>query len=155
VDRHVLSGRAEQPAIIYDSPVTGKKQTISYVDLQKKTQVLAGILRNLGVQKGDRVLLYMPMIPEAVVGMLAFARLGAVHSGGFGGSAAKAPATGIEDARPKVTLSASCGIEVGRVVPYKPLLDKAIELSSAKPDACLILQRPQYEAPLTPGRDHD
>jgi propionyl-CoA synthetase len=155
VDRHVLSGRAEQPAIIYDSPVTGTKQTISYVDLQTKTQVLAGIFRNLGVRKGDRVLLYMPMIPEAVVGMLACARIGAVHSVVFGGFAAKELAARIEDARPKVILSAGCGIEVGRVVPYKPLLDQAIELSSAKPDACLVLQRPQCEAPLTPGRDHD
>ncbi len=155
VDRHVLSGRAEQAAIIYDSPVTGTKQTISYVDLQTKTQVLAGILRNFGVQKGDRVLLYMPMVPEAVVGMLACARIGAVHSVVFGGFAAKELATRIEDARPKVILSASCGIEVGRVVPYKPLLDQAIELSSVKPEACLILQRPQCEATLVPGRDHD
>jgi propionyl-CoA synthetase len=155
VDRHVLGGRAEQTAIIYDSPVTGTKQTISYVDLQTKTQVLAGILRNFGVQKGDRVLLYMPMIPEAVVGMLACARIGAVHSVVFGGFAAKELATRIEDARPKVILSASCGVEVGRVVPYKPLLDQAIELSQHKPDACLILQRPQCEAPLVAGRDHD
>jgi propionyl-CoA synthetase len=155
VDRHVLSGRAEQPAIIYDSPVTGTKQAISYVDLQTKTQVLAGILRNFGVQKGDRVILYMPMVPEAVVGMLACARIGAVHSVVFGGFAANELATRIEDARPKVILSASCGIEVGRVVPYKPLLDQAIALSSVKPEACLILQRPQCEATLTPGRDHD
>ena len=155
VDRHVLSGRAEQAAIIYDSPVTGTKQTISYVDLQTKTQVLAGILRNFGVQKGDRVLLYMPMVPEAVVGMLACARIGAVHSVVFGGFAANELATRIDDARPKVILSASCGIEVGRVVPYKPLLDQAIELSAVKPEACLILQRPQCEATLVPGRDHD
>ena len=132
VDRHVLSGRAEQAAIIYDSPVTGTKQTISYVDLQTKTQVLAGILRNFGVQKGDRVLLYMPMVPEAVVGMLACARIGAVHSVVFGGFAANELATRIDDARPKVILSASCGIEVGRVVPYKPLLDQAIELSAVQ-----------------------
>jgi propionyl-CoA synthetase len=155
VDRHVLGGRADQPAIIYDSPVTGTKQTISYVDLQTKTQVLAGILRNFGVGKGDRVVLYMPMIPEAVVAMLACARIGAVHSVVFGGFAAKELATRIEDARPKVILSASCGIEVGRVVAYKPLLDQAIELSSFKPDACLILQRPQAEASLVAGRDHD
>jgi propionyl-CoA synthetase len=155
VDRHVLSGRADQPAIIYDSPVTGVKQTISYVDLQTKTQVLAGILRNFGVEKGDRVLLYMPMVPEAAVGMLACARIGAVHSVVFGGFAAKELATRIEDARPKVILSASCGIEPGRVVAYKPLLDQAIELSAFKPEACLILQRPQAEATLVPGRDHD
>jgi propionyl-CoA synthetase len=155
VDRHVLSGRAEQPAIIYDSPVTGVKLTISYVDLQTKTQVLAGILKNFGVTKGDRVVLYMPMVPEAVVAMLACARIGAVHSVVFGGFAANELATRIEDARPKVILSASCGIEAARVVPYKPLLDHAIELSSFKPDACLILQRPQAEATLVAGRDHD
>ena len=155
VDRHVLAGRAEQPAIIYDSPVTGVKQTISYVDLQTKTQVLAGILKDFGVRKGDRVVIYMPMVPEAVVGMLACARIGAVHSVVFGGFAAKELATRIEDARPKVILSASCGIEVGRIVPYKPLLDQALALSAFKPDACLILRRPQAEAALTPGRDHD
>src|SRR5215218_862786 len=155
VDRHVLSGRAEQPAIIYDSPVTGTKQTISYVDLQTKTQVMAGILRGFGVGKGDRVLLYMPMVPEAVVAMLACARLGAVHSVVFGGFAPKELATRIDDAKPKVILSASCGIEVNRVVPYKPLLDGAVDLASAKPQTCVILQRPQCEAPLTPGRDHD
>jgi propionyl-CoA synthetase len=155
VDRHVLSGRADQPAIIYDSPVTGTKQAISYVDLQTKTQVLAGILKDFGVQKGDRVVLYMPMVPEAVIGMLACARIGAVHSVVFGGFAPKELATRIDDARPKVILSASCGIEAGRVIPYKPLLDQAIELSRHKPDACLILQRPQAEATLTPGRDHD
>src|SRR5262249_3645755 len=154
-DRHVLAGRAEQPAIIYDSPVTGVKQTISYVDLQTKTQVLAGILKDFGVRKGDRVVIYMPMVPEAVVGMLACARIGAVHSVVFGGLAAKELATRIEDARPKVILSASCGIEVGRIVPYKPLLDQALALSAFKPDACLILRRPQAEAALTPGRDHD
>jgi propionyl-CoA synthetase len=155
VDRHVLNGRADQPAIIYDSPVTGTKQTITYVDLQTKTQVLAGILRDFGVAKGDRVVLYMPMIPEAAVAMLACARIGAVHSVVFGGFAANELATRIEDARPKVILSASCGIEAGRVIPYKPLLDQAIELSAFKPEACLILQRPQAEATLVPGRDHD
>jgi propionyl-CoA synthetase len=156
VDRHVLSGRAEQPAIIYDSPVTGARQTISYVDLQTKTQVLAGILaKDFGVVKGDRVIIYMPMVPEAVVAMLACARIGAVHSVVFGGFAAKELATRIDDAKPKVILSASCGIEVGRVVPYKPLLDEAIRLASVKPQACMILQRPQCEADLVAGRDHD
>jgi propionyl-CoA synthetase len=155
VDRHVLSGRAHQPAIIYDSPVTGTKQTISYVDLQTKTQVMAGILRNFGVGKGDRVLLYMPMVPEAVVAMLACARIGAVHSVVFGGFAPKELATRIDDAQPKVILSASCGVEVARVIPYKPLLDEAIKLANHKPDACMILQRPQLQAELTPGRDHD
>jgi propionyl-CoA synthetase len=155
VDRHVLSGRADQPALIYDSPVTGTKQAISYVDLQTKTQVLAGILKDFGVTKGDRVVLYMPMVPEAVVGMLACARIGAIHSVVFGGFAANELATRIEDARPKVILSASCGIEGTRVIPYKPLLDQAIELSAFKPDACLILQRPQVEAAMVAGRDHD
>ena len=155
VDRHVLAGRADQAAIIYDSPVAGTKQTISYVELQTKTQVLAGILKSFGVGKGDRVVLYMPMVPEAVVGMLACARLGAVHSVVFGGFAAQELATRIEDARPRVILSASCGIEAGRIVAYKPLLDRAIELSVFKPEACLILQRPQAEAQLVPGRDHD
>src|SRR5215475_4855759 len=155
VDRHVLAGRADQPAIIYDSPVTNTRQTISYVDLQTKTQVLAGILKNFGVQKGDRVVLYMPMVPEAAVAMLACARIGAVHSVVFGGFAAKELATRIDDAKPKVILSASCGLEVGRIVKYKPLLDEAISLARHKPDACLILQRPQQEAALIPGRDHD
>jgi propionyl-CoA synthetase len=155
VDRHVLNGRAEQPAIIYDSPVTGTKQTISYVDLQTKTQVLGGILKNFGVGKGDRVVIYMPMVPEAVVAMLACARIGAVHSVVFGGFAPKELATRIDDAKPKVILSASCGIEAGRVIRYKPLLDQAIDLSAFKPEACLILQRPQADATLVPGRDHD
>jgi propionyl-CoA synthetase len=155
VDRHVLSGRAEQPAIIYDSPVTGTKQVISYVDLQTKTQVMAGILRGFGVGKGDRVLLYMPMVPEAVVAMLACARLGAVHSVVFGGFAPKELASRIDDAKPKVILSASCGVEVDRVIAYKPMLDAAIDLASSKPETCIILQRPQCEARLTAGRDHD
>jgi propionyl-CoA synthetase len=155
VDRHVLNGRARQPAIIYDSPVTGTKQTISYVDLQTKTQIMAGLLRGFGVAKGDRVVLYMPMIPEAVVAMLACARMGAVHSVVFGGFAPKELATRIDDARPKVILSASCGMEGTRVVPYKPMLDEAIKLASWKPDACMILQRPQAKAELVEGRDHD
>src|SRR5499426_747952 len=155
VDRHVLGGRADQPAIIYDSPVTGARQTISYVDLQTKTQVLAGILKNFGVQKGDRVVIYMPMVPEAAVAMLACARIGAVHSVVFGGFAAKELATRIEDARPKVILSASCGIEFSTVVPYKPLLDEAIKLATHKPQRCVILQRPQLGAPLVRGRDID
>ncbi len=155
VDRHVLAGHGARPALIYDSPVTGAKQTISYVDLQTKTQVMAGILRGFGVEKGDRVLIYMPMVPEAVVAMLACARIGAVHSVVFGGFAPKELATRIEDATPKAILSASCGIEVNRVIPYKPLLDAAIDLSAHKPSACLILQRPQCHAELVEGRDHD
>ncbi len=155
VDRHVQAGRAHQPALIYDSPVTGTKQTISYVDLQTKTQVMGGILRNFGVGKGDRVLLYMPMVPEAIVAMLACARIGAVHSVVFGGFAPKELATRIDDAKPKVILTASCGIETARVIAYKPLLDAAIDLASHKPDACVILQRPQLQADLVSGRDHD
>jgi propionyl-CoA synthetase len=155
VDRHVMQGRGEQPAIIYDSPLAGQKRTISYYRLQVETQVLAAILRNFGVGKGDRVVLYMPMVPEAVVAMLACARIGAVHSVVFGGFAANELATRIDDATPKVILSASCGLEPGRIVKYKPLLDEAIRLAGHKPDACLILQRPQEEATLVPGRDHD
>ena len=155
VDRHVMEGRGEQAAIIYNSPLAGQKRTISYYRLQVETQVLAAILRNFGVGKGDRVVLYMPMVPEAVVAMLACARLGAVHSVVFGGFAANELATRIDDAKPKVILSASCGLEPGRIVKYKPLLDEAIRLAGHKPDACLILQRPQEEATLVPGRDHD
>ena len=155
VDRHVMRGRGEQPAIIYDSPLAGEKRVITYHRLQVETQVLAAILRELGVGKGDRVILYMPMVPEAVIGMLACARIGAVHSVVFGGFAAKELATRIENAEPKVIMSASCGLEPGRVVKYKPLLDDAIALSAHKPAACLILQRPHEEAALISGRDHD
>ncbi|HTS39306.1 MAG TPA: propionyl-CoA synthetase [Xanthobacteraceae bacterium] len=156
VDRHVQNGRANQIAIIYDSPVTNTKQTISYVDLQTKTQVLAGILaKDFGVKKGDRVVIYMPMVPETVVAMLACARIGAVHSVVFGGFAPKELATRIDDAKPKVILSASCGIEPGRIVAYKPLLDEALKLATFKPSACMILQRPQCEAQMVAGRDHD
>jgi propionyl-CoA synthetase len=156
VDRHVEAGRGEQAAIIYDSAVTNTKQTITYAALQTKTETLAGILRHtFGVKKGDRVILYMPMIPEALVAMLACARIGAIHSVVFGGFAPKELATRIDDAKPKLILSASCGIEVARVIPYKPLLDEAIRLAQHKPEACLIVQRPQGPCELTPGRDHD
>ena len=156
VDRHVEAGRGTQAALIYDSPVTGARQTITYAELQTKTEILAGILHhNFGVRKGDRVILYMPMVPEAVVGMLACARIGAIHSVVFGGFAPKELATRIDDAQPKAILSASCGIEGARVIAYKPLLDEAIRLSKHKPESCLILQRPQAQAELTPGRDHD
>ena len=155
VDRHVMSGRGEQVAIIYDSPLAGQKRTLTYHRLQVETQVLAAILRNFGVEKGDRVILYMPMVPEAVIAMLACARIGAVHSVVFGGFAANELATRIDDAKPKLVLSASCGLEPGRIVAYKPLLDEAIRLATHKPDACLILQRPQQQAVLLPGRDHD
>jgi propionyl-CoA synthetase len=155
VDRHVNAGRGEQAAIIYDSPLAGVKRTITYHRLMTETQVLAAMLRDLGVGKGDRVILYMPMVPEAAIGMLGCARIGAIHSVVFGGFAARELATRIDDAKPKVILSASCGLEPGRIVAYKPLLDEAISLSQHKPDACLILQRPQAEAPLVAGRDHD
>jgi propionyl-CoA synthetase len=155
VDRQVSAGRGAQTAIIYDSPLTGQKRAISYRDLQAETQVLAAILRDFGVGKGDRVVLYMPMVPEAAIAMLACARIGAVHSVVFGGFAANELATRIDDAAPKVILSASCGLEVGRIVKYKPLLDEAIRLATHKPEACLILQRPQEEATLVAGRDHD
>jgi propionyl-CoA synthetase len=155
VDRHVMRGRGEQPAIIYDSPLAGEKRVITYHRLQTETQVLAAMLRDCGVGKGDRVILYMPMVPEAAIGMLACARIGAIHSVVFGGFAAKELATRIDDAKPKVILSASCGLEPGRIVKYKPLLDEAIALASHKPAACLILQRPQETAALTAGRDHD
>jgi len=155
VDRHVMQGRGEQAAIIYDSPLASDKRTISYHRLQTETQVLAAILRNFGVMKGDRVIIYMPMVPEAAIAMLACARIGAVHSVVFGGFAANELATRIDDATPKVILSASCGLEPGRIVKYKPLLDEAIRLARHKPDACLILQRPQEQAALVEGRDHD
>ena len=155
VDRHVDAGRGEQAAIIYDSPLAGAKRTITYHRLLTETQVLAGMLRELGVQKGDRVILYMPMVPEAVIGMLACARIGAIHSVVFGGFAARELATRIDDAKPKAILSASCGLEPGRIVAYKPLLDEAIKLAAHKPGACLILQRPQARAVLVEGRDRD
>ncbi|MBX9778248.1 MAG: propionyl-CoA synthetase [Xanthobacteraceae bacterium] len=155
VDRHVMRGRGPQPAIIYDSPLAGTKRILTYDLLLTEVQVLAALLRDFGVEKGDRVVLYMPMVPEAVIGMLACARIGAVHSVVFGGFAARELATRIDDAKPKVILSASCGIEPGRVIKYKPLLDEAIALATHKPAACLILQRPQAEAELIAGRDHD
>jgi propionyl-CoA synthetase len=155
IDRHVAAGRGEQPAIVYDSPVAGLKRAISYRELLDEVKAFAAILRDFGVEKGDRVIVYMPMVPEALVAMYACARIGAIHSVVFGGFAAKELATRIDDAKPKLILSASCGIEPGRMVPYKPLLDAAIDMAAAKPAGCIVLQRPQCEAPLTPGRDHD
>src|SRR6516225_2629706 len=155
LDRHVLAGRNDQPALIYDSPVTNTVKTFTYVRMLSEVQLLGAILREFGVEKGDRVVIYMPMIPEAVFAMLACARIGAIHSVVFGGFAAKELATRIDDCRPKVILSASGGIEGARVVPYKPLLDEAINLAQHKPKACMIFQRPRCEAALTPGRDHD
>jgi propionyl-CoA synthetase len=155
LDRHVEAGRGEQAALIHDSPMTGSVRTFTYAELLDQTARLAGALAALGVTKGDRVVIYMPMVPEAAIAMLATARLGAIHSVVFGGFAAAELATRIADAKPRVVISASCGLEPGRVVKYKPLLDAAIALSPHKPDACLILQRPQAKAALTPGRDHD
>lgn len=155
VDLHVENGRKDQPAIIYDSPVTGVIGTITYGELQSRVAAFAGVLRSLGIVKGDRVVIYMPMIPEAAVAMLACARIGAVHSLVFGGFAAHELAVRIEDAKPRLVLSASCGIEPKGAIPYKPLLDKAVELSAHKPEKCVIYQRPQVTAELVPGRDLD
>jgi propionyl-CoA synthetase len=155
VDRHVQRGRAAQPALVYDSPLAGSKRVIAYDRLWTEVQILGAILRDLGVEKGDRVIIYMPMVPEAVFAMLACARIGAVHSVVFGGFAARELATRIDDAKPTVILSASCGLEPGRMVAYKPLLDEAIALAQHKPKACMILQRPQREASMVNGRDHD
>lgn len=153
LDAHVANGRAEQVALIYDSPVTSNIKSYTYRELLHKVAHFAGALRKQGVEKGDRVIVYMPMVPEAVIAMLACARIGAIHSVVFGGFAADELATRINDARPKLIVSASCGIEVNRVVPYKPMLDKAIESAKQKPQACIILQRPQLEAELVAGRD--
>ncbi len=155
LDRHVLGGRGDQAALIYDSPVTGTQRTLSYRELLGEVARFAGLLHGLGVSAGHRVIIYMPMIPETVVAMLACARIGAVHSVVFGGFAAAELAARIDDAAPKVVVSASCGIEVGRVVEYKPILDRAIGLAHHKPDCCVIRQRPQAPATLTPGRDLD
>jgi propionyl-CoA synthetase len=153
VDRHVEAGRGSQPAIIHDSPVTDSIRTISYAELQGLVARFAGALVRRGVQHGDRVIVYMPMVPEALIAMLACARIGAIHSVVFGGFAAHELATRIDDCKPKLIVSASCGIEVARIVPYKPLLDAAIARASHKPDHCIILERPQADAGMTPGRD--
>ncbi|MGI9382685.1 MAG: propionyl-CoA synthetase [Methyloligellaceae bacterium] len=155
LDRHVEDGRADQAALIYDSPITGSKKTFTYADLLEEVQLFGAALQDLGVGKGDRVILYMPMIPEAVIAMLACARIGAIHSVVFGGFAANELATRIDDAKPKVVVTASCGIEPGRVVEYKPLLDEAIDIAAAKPHACIVYQRPQAAASIVEGRDHD
>ena len=155
VDRHVEAGRGEQAAIIYDSPVTGTQRTISYAELLDLVSRCAGALANLGVVKGDRVIIYMPMVPEAAIAMLACARLGAVHSVVFGGFSARELSTRIEDAKPKVMVAGSCGIEPNRVVHYKPLLDQAIEMSNHKPQSCLVLRRPQEPGTMIAGRDFD
>ncbi|WP_026381543.1 propionyl-CoA synthetase [Afifella pfennigii] len=155
VDRHVERGRPGQAAIIYDSPITGAKRTISYQELLGEVQALAAVLKKKGIGKGDRVILYMPMVPEAVFAMLACARLGAIHSVVFGGFAANELATRINDCTPKAIISASCGIEPGRIVAYKPLLDAALKQAEAQPDFCLVLQREQGPCELSEGRDFD
>ncbi len=155
VDRHVQAGRGAQAAIIHDSPVTGTQTTLSYLDLRDRTALLAGALAARGVGIGDRVVIYMPMVPEALIAMLACARIGAVHSVVFGGFAAAELAVRIDDCTPKAVIAASCGIEPARIVPYKPLLDAAIGMAAHKPDTCIILQRPQFTAPMTAGRDID
>ncbi|HWQ00803.1 MAG TPA: propionyl-CoA synthetase [Gaiellaceae bacterium] len=153
VDRHVDGGRGDQLALVYDSPVTGTERTFTYGELRDAVALFAGALRAQGVEQGDRVIVYMPMIPEAVIAMLACARLGAVHSVVFGGFAANELATRIDDATPKAIVSSSCGIEPGRMVAYKPLLDAAIDLASHKPARCIVVQRPMLEADLVVGRD--
>jgi len=155
LDRHVVNGHADRTAIIHDSPVTGSVRRISYAELLEEVAAFAGALRSLGVQPGDRVVIYLPMIPEAVVAMLACARIGAVHSVVFGGFAAAELAARIDDAQPVVVVSASCGIEGGRVVEYKPLLDRALELAEHRPAACVVKQRPQAEATMVEERDLD
>jgi propionyl-CoA synthetase len=155
LDRHVAAGRGERVALIWDSPVTGQVVSFTYRELRDRVAEFAGVLVGLGVGKGDRVLIYMPMVPEAAMAMLACARIGAVHSVVFGGFAAHELATRINAARPRVVLAASCGIEPSRIVTYKPLLDAAIAEATSKPEHCVILQRPMCRADLVGGRDHD
>src|SRR5689334_353713 len=155
LDRHVAGGRGQQTALIYDSPVTDTRRRFTYAELRDLVARFAGALKAQGVGRGDRVLIYMPMVPEAVIAMLASARLGAVHSVVFGGFAANELKTRIDDAKPKLIVAASAGIEPGRVVAYKPLLDAALAMASSKPERCIIFQRPQEAAALTAGRDID
>jgi propionyl-CoA synthetase len=155
LDRHVAAGAGERAALVYDSPVTGTTRSYSYAALLDEVARCAGALRALGVQTGDRVIIYMPMIPEAVVAMLACARIGAVHSVVFGGFAAHELALRIDDARPRVVLTASCGVEAGLVIEYKPLLDRALRESTHQPEHCVVVRRPQADAELRPGRDLD
>ncbi len=155
LDRHVAAGRAESPALIYDSPVTGAQKTYSYGELLEQTARAAGAFRALGVERGDRVLIYMPMIPEAVIAMLACARIGAVHSVVFGGFAAPELASRIDDATPKLVVAGSCGIEPNRVVAYKPMLDQALDMAEHAPAHCLIKQRDAAPASMVEGRDVD
>ena len=155
VDRHVLNGRANQKAIIYDSPMTDTKYSITFSELLEKVATLAGALSSKGISKGDRVIIYMPMVPEGIIAMLACARIGAIHSVVFGGFASNELAVRIDDAKPKAIIAASCGLEPNRIVQYKPLIDSAIELANYKPETVVVLQRPQCEAELINERDHD
>jgi propionyl-CoA synthetase len=155
LDLHVELGRAEQAALIYDSPVTGTKGRYTYAQLRDEVARCAGMLASLGVGKGDRVLVYMPMVPEAVISMLACARIGAVHSVVFGGFASSELAVRIDDARPTVIVSATCGVEPSRIVPYKPLLDAAVDMASHKPAHCVVLRRAMQDAQMHEGRDLD
>jgi len=155
VDRHAETGRADQVAIIYDSPITGRQATITYRELKERVSKLAGGLAQRGITKGDRVIIYMPMVPEALIAMLAVTRIGAIHSVVFGGFAAHELAVRIDDAKPKAVIAASAGIEPNRIIPYKPLLDTAIDQSTTKPEFCVILQREEKPAELIEGRDVD
>jgi propionyl-CoA synthetase len=155
LDRHIEAGHGDRPALIYDSPVTGVIKTFTTRELRDRVARLAGAMKARGVTKGDRVVIYMAMTPEAVMAMLACARLGAIHSVVFGGFAPRELATRIDDCKPKMIIASSCGLEPGRVVEYKPLVDQAIEIAAHKPECCLIFQRPMYPAPLTEGRDFD
>ena len=155
LDANIRAGRGDQTALIYDSPVTNTQRTLSYNELTDSVARFAGVLKNQGVEKGDRVVIYMPMIPETVIAMLGCARIGAVHCVVFGGFAAHELAVRIDDAAPKAVITASCGIEINRVIEYKPLVDKAIEQAAHKPEHCIVYQRPEAKAQLQPGRDSD
>jgi propionyl-CoA synthetase len=155
LDRHVAEGRGAETALIYDSPVTGTRRSFTFSELLDEVETFAAVLADKGVTKGDRVVIYMPMVPETLIAMLATARLGAIHSMVFGGFAANELAARIDDAKPKVVVSASCGVEPGRIVNYKPLLDAAIKIAANKPEHCIILQRQMAQAPLIKGRDYD
>jgi len=155
LDVHIEDGRGDQLALVYDSPAANMQQKFTYAELRDTVAKFAGCLRNLGVEKGDRVIIYMPMVAEAVIAMLACARLGAVHSVVFGGFAPNELAVRIDDARPKVLVTASCGIEFAKIIEYKPLVDKALEVSKFPPENIVVLQRPQAKATIQSGRDHD
>ena len=155
LDQHVEAGFAEQTALIYDSPVTNTKQQYSYGELQTQVAQFAGLMQSLGVTKGDRVVIYMPMIPQAVIGMLACARLGAIHSVVFGGFAPHELAVRIDDAKPKLVLTASCGVEINHIIEYKPLLDEALDNAKHPVEHCIVFQREQAIATMQDGRDID